>query len=76
MLSTDVVAMPSMLADRPYRWLAAAFYWSTRPLLRTFAASDDVSGVTRVITGANYPGPAQGLSMRESLTDAAIMVLG
>lgn len=72
----DVVEAPDCVATIPYRWLAAAWFWQSRPTLAHFADNDDVAGVTRVITGAKVPGPEQGLSSREKMTDLAIQVLG
>lgn len=72
----DVIVHPEVVATAPYRWLAAAWYWVTHPLLAHFADNDDVAGCTRIITGAKVPGPDQGLSSRERITDLAIQVLG
>ncbi len=72
----DVVAQPDVVATPPYRWLAAAFFWSTHPRLQTAADADDVAAATAVITGAKTPGLNQGLAQRERLTNAAIKELG
>lgn len=76
-LSTDInpIDEPEAVGLAPWRWQAAAFYWVTRGL-RGPALQDDVAGCTRIITGARVPGPDQGLSSREKLTNSAIQVLG
>lgn len=72
----DVVAHPEVLVQPPYRWLAAAWFWRTHPNLRRLSDEDDVTGVTRVITGAQTPGDKQGLQTRIGLVDRMIEVLG
>lgn len=72
----DVLATPDVVAEKPYRWLAAAFFWSTHPALARAADADDVAACTRIITGAANPGLAQGLSARQRLTNNAIQELG
>lgn len=75
-LSTDVLSAPDLVSTAPYRWLAAAFFWNTHPALAACADQDDVSGCTRIITGAQIPGDAQGLKSRERMTNHAIQELG
>jgi putative chitinase len=72
----DVLTMPEIVSQPPYRWLAAAFFWATHPALRNAANRDDVAGCTSIITGAYRPGEAQGLSARQRMTTRAIEVLG
>ncbi len=72
----DVVAQPEVLVQPPYRWLAAAFFWRSNPRLGHFANEDDVTAVTRIITGAQTPGAKQGLQTRISLVDRMIEVVG
>ena len=72
----DVLSNPDAVSTRPYRWLAAAYYWNTHPGLATAADHDDVAGCTRIVTGASIPGDAQGLKSRERLTNHAIQELG
>lgn len=72
----NVIDEPEQVAEPTLRWEAAAFYWSTHPGLKAAALQDDVAMCTRIITGAKIPGPDQGLSSREKLTNSAIVVLG
>lgn len=72
----DVTDTPDAVGSAPYRWLAAAYYWASRPRLRQLAQEDDCAGVTRIITGASTPAEAQGFQMRLTLTERAIEALG
>lgn len=74
--NVDCPAEPELYATPPYRWLTAAWFWVTHPGLKAAALQDDVAMCTRIITGAKIPGPDQGLSSREKLTNAAIQALG
>jgi putative chitinase len=63
--------VPEDVGTPPFRFLAAAFYWSTHPALSVAADNDDVTAVTRIINGGT-----NGLWQRITLTDRAEEQLG
>jgi len=67
----DVVLNPMVVAQAPYRWLVAAWFWKSHRGLQAAAQQDDVTTVTKIINGGNG-----GLAMRMALTDRAIEVIG
>jgi putative chitinase len=74
--NADVEGHPELVGTGAFRFLAAAFYWSTHPSLRAASDNDDVAAATSIITGARPPGLAQGLQQRQTLTDRAEEVIG
>jgi putative chitinase len=70
-LATDVLSTPELVGTPPYRFMAAAFFWQTRPNLRSAARQDDVTTVTRIINGGT-----NGIDQRIALTERAEEQLG